>query len=156
MVGLERQRRLVEERSRAVLRERESLVGARAAFTAGMRRTLARPSVLLGLFAVGFAFGAIRRGPAAREGGRGAREGGRAAADGGEARTGRLAAAAAALFTAARLFEHARRIIVLIGGTDSAPAAPNAASSNAGSASFAHDPAGPVQQDEADRRHDQS
>lgn len=96
LLPLRGQRRRVRERAAAAQREAQALHAARRELAERIKSRIARPSVLLALFAVGLGYGWVRGSE-------------RQSAKGTEARTARLSRLAAAFIAGARLFGRARR-----------------------------------------------
>lgn len=127
--------RRVAARARRVERDLAETADARSRLVRHVNRDLARPKVLLGLFAAGFGFGWLRRNdttsgrPSAKD-------------DDDSVRPGRLASVFAAALAGARIYDQVRRAAAVI------------ASSSTGSVPPAQHPPDPAQQHEADERYD--
>lgn len=142
---LRSEERRVAARGRRVRADVAALDDARRRFASSIRRELARPKVLLALFAAGLGFGFARRGAA------------RAATRSPEAgvpdseRTGRLAKLVAAVLAGVRIYAEVRRAVGLV---ERGAAPQRDAGGGIGSAAFRQDASDDTQQDEAHDRHE--
>lgn len=141
---LRSEERRVAARGRRVRADVAALDDARRRFASGIRRELARPKVLLALFAAGLGFGFARRG-AARAGTRS--EAGVPDSE----RTGRLAKLVAAVLAGVRIYAEVRRAAGLV---ERGAAPQRDAGGGIGSAAFRQDASDDSQQDEAHDRHE--
>lgn len=141
---LRSEERRVAARGRRVRADVAALDDARRRFASGIRRELARPKVLLALFAAGLGFGFARRG-AARAGTRS--EAGVPDSE----RTGRLAKLVAAVLAGVRIYAEVRRAAGLV---ERGAAPQRDAGGGIGSAAFRQDASDDTQQDEAHDRHE--
>lgn len=141
---LRSEERRVAARGRRVRADVAALDDARRRFASSIRRELARPKVLLALFAAGLGFGFARRG-AARAGTRS--EAGVPDSE----RTGRLAKLVAAVLAGVRIYAEVRRAAGLV---ERGAAPQRDAGGGIGSAAFRQDASDDSQQDEAHDRHE--
>jgi len=141
---LRSEERRIAARGRRVRADVAALDDARRRFASGIRRELARPKVLLALFAAGLGFGFARRG-AARAGTRS--EAGVPDSE----RTGRLAKLVAAVLAGVRIYAEVRRAAGLV---ERGAAPQRDAGGGIGSAAFRQDASDDSQQDEAHDRHE--
>jgi len=141
---LRSEERRIAARGRRVRADVAALDDARRRFASGIRRELARPKVLLALFAAGLGFGFARRG-AARAGTRS--EAGVPDSE----RTGRLAKLVAAVLAGGRIYAEVRRAAGLV---ERGAAPQRDAGGGIGSAAFRQDASDDSQQDEAHDRHE--
>lgn len=140
---LRSEERRVAARGRRVRADTAAVETARQQFATGLRHELARPKVLLAFFAAGLGYGWLRRANSAdRRPPRNEAED--QSAQAGAPKTGRLAAAVAAVLAGVRIYDQVRRAAAFI----------DRQGRRRESAPFAEDASYPVQQHQAHERYE--